>query len=110
MLNYERDCSTHVVWEYGSRNDFFVSYESGIYAMGDGERIHVYSSGWNVFKVSDKSTLSRDGESLVIDDKYVETYILGDWTERLDGFLKEIPEDVVDLFRKRFSSANLKGK
>ncbi len=105
--NKERDCSTHVVWEYGSKEKLWIRYESGIYVLGDGEKLDVYSKDEEVFKVRDNSIMKIEGykdDCVQIGEKYVMKFVKGDWENQIDKFLIELPPNMYEEHKRNFPS------
>lgn len=100
----QSDHKTHTIWVYGSKESFAIIYESGIYAMGDGSKINVYSFKEEVFDVRDRSAWDKKSPHILVGENYVLKYVPGDWEKEVETLLEKVPQLEVDLIKRNFPS------
>jgi hypothetical protein len=106
----ERNSSTHSRWDY-SQGGISISSESGMFVMSGFELI-VESGGQEVFHVVDGSIYSSKKfrkpfipvrrENPAFSDTRVIAYSPGDWEQKLEEALQDVPNNEVDKYREQF--------
>jgi hypothetical protein len=101
----ERDYSTHVKWEY-ENGSFLIEYESGYFAMGDGEEISVKVENNQIFLAYDESFKKHRYSSLpsikLENNMNLGIFLNGHWLSEIDSLLENISDEEEKRFKENF--------